>query len=435
MLLQNKLGRTKSLTLSAGLFLICMLILSCLSTSDFNLLDHALAQLSIPTIKYRNLVIDLGNGVKTNAQLTYPAIGKGPFPGVLLMQGSGAIDKNSTLGFIHKNGPKPPKLLWDIAQYLSERGFAVLRYDKRGVGGNYTILDSNVWGNNTANDQIQDGRKALNVLVQQPEVDTKRISILGHSEGTLYAPRVAIDNSTKVKNIVLMSTLAQNPSVSEYNLDVSLPSKYATQVLDKNHTGLISIQQIAKDSLLSHLFVPSSVLSTNNIKNITNTLAKSFGTSSGDISIDKQLKPALIKTYENITAFNSQKCNSIQICPILWRSLKSMIPNLSIIGNVSKSTGILILTGENDTQTPVEQAFLLQQRLTDINHPDHTLITYPNLGHAFYPSSQWATGIGPIQPYVLADLYAWLAAHSGFTNQSTEAAHVTPMPPSNSTAK
>ena len=48
------------------------------------------------------LVIDLGNGVKTNAQLTYPAIGKGPFPGVLLMQGSGAIDKNETLGFIHK---------------------------------------------------------------------------------------------------------------------------------------------------------------------------------------------------------------------------------------------------------------------------------------------------------------------------------------------
>ena len=58
-----------------------------------------------------------------------------------------------------------------------------------------------------------------------------------------------------------------------------------------------------------------------------------------------------------------------------------MIPNLSIIGNVSKSTGILILNGENDSQTPVQQAFLLQQRLTEINHPDHTLITYPNLGH------------------------------------------------------
>ncbi len=91
------------------------------------------------------------------------------------------------------------------------------------------------------------------------------------------------------------------------------------------------------------------------------------------------------------------------------------MPNLSIIGNVSKSTGILLLNGENDSLTPVQQAFLLQQRLTEINHPDHTLITYPNLGHQFYPSSRWMTAYGPIQQYVLADLYAWLEDHSGFT--------------------
>ena len=111
-----------------------------------------------------------------------------------------------------------------------------------------------------------------------------------------------------------------------------------------------------------------------------------------------------------------------------------MIPNLSIIGNVSKSQGILILQGENDSLTPVQEAFLLQQRLTDVNHPDHTLITYPNLGHAFYPSSQWSTGFGPIPQYVLADLYSWLAAHSGFTNHTT-AANATSTPSSNSTAK
>jgi uncharacterized protein len=66
-------------------------------------------------------------------------------------------------------------------------------------------------------------------------------------------------------------------------------------------------------------------------------------------------------------------------------------------------------------QVPVQQAFLLQQRLTDVNHPDHTLITYPNLSHAYNPSSQWVFEIGPIQPYVLADLYAWLESRSGFT--------------------
>jgi dipeptidyl aminopeptidase/acylaminoacyl peptidase len=108
-----------------------------------------------------------------------------------------------------------------------------------------------------------------------------------------------------------------------------------------------------------------------------------------------------------------------------------LIPTLSIIGNVSKSTGILLLNGENDSLTPVQQAFLLQQRLTDVNHPDHTLITYPNLGHQFYPSSQWLTGAGPIQQYVLADIYAWLEAHSGFTNPVSSS---TTIPSSNSTA-
>src|SRR6476661_8946302 len=106
---------------------------------------------------------------------------------------------------------------------------------------------------------------------------------------------------------------------------------------------------------------------------------------------------------------------------VWYKPLFSLIPTLSIIGNVSKSTGILILNGENDSQTPVQQAFLLQQRLTEVNHPDHTLITYPNLGHAFYPSSQWSTGVGPIQQYVLADIYAWLEVHSEFTSPAAAA--------------
>jgi len=257
----------------------------------------------------------------------------------------------------------------------------------------------------------------LNVLVQQPEVDSKRISIIGHSEGTQYAPRVAIDNSTRVKNIILMAVLAQNHLKDvEYYQIVSLPLEYAKQVLDKNHTGLISIPQMAKDSLfLNFLSLPHSILLTNDTKAITTTLVKAFGTSDY-ISIDKQLKPILTKIYENKTAFNLLKCDTPEICPILWRSLDNISTNLSSIGNVSKSTGILILNGENDTLTPVQQAFLLQQRLTDVNHPDHTLITYPNLGHVFYPSSQWETQIGPIQPHVLADIYAWLESHSGLSH-------------------
>jgi uncharacterized protein len=384
-----------------GLFLIGILGLSCLSTSIFKQQNQALAQQYIQTIKHRNLVIDLGNGLKTNAQLTLPAFGKGPFPGVLLIQGAGAIRASP-----------------EIAPYLSERGFAVLQYDKRGTNGaNQTILDTNVWGNATVNDLTHDAEKALNILTLQPEVDPKRISIIGHSDGTVITPRVAIDNSTKVKNIVLMGIVAQNFRNIVYFQYVNLPLEYATQVMDKNHTGLISIQQIAKDPVLIKA-LPFSISQANNTKAITNTLAKEFRNSSGYISIDRQLKPLIIKKYENDTALKwlHSKCNMPAGCPIWASSEFNGEPNLSIIGNVSKSTGILILNGENDSQTPVQQAFLLQQRLTEVNHPDHTLITYPNLGHVFYSSSQWSTGFGPFEPYVLADIYSWLEAHSGLSH-------------------
>ena len=408
-----------------GILLIATLALSCLSTSIFRLQDGALAQQYNQIIKSKNLVIDLGSGLKTNAQLTLPAIGKGPFPGVLLIPGTGAVDMNETLGFVHENSPKPTAPFWQISQYLSERGFAVLRYDKRGIGANATILDSNVWGNLTANNLIQDAEKALAVLAQQPEVNPNIITLLGHREGTIIAPRVAIDNPTKVKNKVLMGAVAQSESELAYFQVVQLPLLYAKKVLDYDHDGLISIQQIAKSPILSPLLVPSSVNITSsntltfNTKVISDALIDKFSNNTNEasnISIDKQLEPELVKYFESFSVVTpGKKCMSLESCPIWLNSYDALEPNADIIGNVPPAISILILQGENDTQTPLQQAFALQQILTDKRHPDHTLITYPDLGHEFYPSSEWQTSIGSIQPYVLVDLYSWLEVHSGIS--------------------
>jgi hypothetical protein len=71
-----RLYGTKTMMLSMGLLLMAILALSCISTGIFKQQNQALGQSYVQTIKYRNLVINLGNGVKTKVQLTYPAVGK-----------------------------------------------------------------------------------------------------------------------------------------------------------------------------------------------------------------------------------------------------------------------------------------------------------------------------------------------------------------------
>lgn len=72
---------------------------------------------------------------------------------------------------------------FQIAEFLSERGFVVLRYVKRGVYSNFKLSDGNVWGNVTFDDLKQDAEKTLSVLLQQHEVKTsKEATLIGHSE-------------------------------------------------------------------------------------------------------------------------------------------------------------------------------------------------------------------------------------------------------------
>jgi pimeloyl-ACP methyl ester carboxylesterase len=399
------------------------------------------AQPSIETVKHRNLTIDLGNGLKTNAELTIPAIGKGPFPGVLLIHGSGANDLNETGGLVlvdNKTGIKkyPDKQsFFQIAEYLSERGFAVLRYDKRGVASNFTLSDTNVWGNVTFNDLKEDAEKALSVLLQQPEVNaTKRATLIGHSEGTMIAPRIAVDNPDKVKNIVLMGAVANTLKDLLYFQIVTNPIDYAEKVLDKNHRGMLQLEKVSNDSILqnlvggnlTHLLLDRTNLTSYQNESVVGAQQPSHRVINQDtMSIENELKPALLAAYENVTSPTASalaaKCldvkysyfewsSGLEGCPIWMKSHSNLNSTLSMIGNVSSNTGILILQGENDTATPIEQGLLLQQRLTEVNHPDHLLITYPNLGHSLSPSNEWIAQSGPVEDYVLQNIFEWLAS-------------------------
>jgi pimeloyl-ACP methyl ester carboxylesterase len=389
------------------------------------------AQSDLQVTKHRDMVIDLGNGVKTNARLNLPANGDGPFPGVLLVHGSGALDMNATQGLVRIDNETgsimypPSRMFFEIAQYLSERGFAVLQYDKRGVGAGFTLLDSNVWGNITIDALKQDAEKALDVLIQQPEVDPERVSIVGHSEGTLTAPRVAIDNPGKVDNIVLMAAVAQNLSELFYFQNVKLPVLYAQQVLDHNHNGLLSVQEASENPVFISMVGNLTLLLTQNITTANGTTTQQLRpqydlNNDTFISINDELKPRLIERHIRLSLVTPGVVCGLRTCPILVASYYSLIPNLDIIGKVPSDTSILIQQGKNDSNTPMQQAFLLQQELTEVRHPDHTLITYPDLRHEFSPSSP----SGPMEQKVLEDLFGWLSDpvrdFKGFTILSSQ---------------
>lgn len=422
------------------LYLTLAIIVISLSTSSFSSLEvspshrystiaQAYAQPDVETVKHRDLALDLENGLETHAQLSIPAIGEGPFPGVLLIPGSGAVDLNETSGFILIDNETGSKIypaaqpLFQISEYLSERGFVVLRYDKRGVGSNYTILDSDVWGNLTFNSLKQDAEKALSVLLRQPEVNTtEKATLLAHSEGTTVAPRVAVDNPDKVKNVVLMGALAQNAiNDVQYFQEVEAPLIYAERVLDKGHQGLLSVEKASNDPIFQRLINQASGTDLAHVLAFTqsNATDRQNGTAqptpdSSFMSIENDLKPALIASYDNHTSPQSSmfsaKCLNLLGCPAWVRSHSALDDTLSMIGNVSSSINVLILQGENDSQTPIEQGLLLQQRLTEVNHPDHLIIAYPDLGHVFYPSSEWVTSFGPIEEDVLQDIFEWLTS-------------------------
>jgi hypothetical protein len=361
----------------------------------------------------RDLVIDLGDGLKTDAQLTLPVVGDGPFPGILLIQGSGPIDMNEYLPPAVTGSSEPSRPFLQIAEYLSSRGIAVLRFNKRGVGLNGTILDASIVNNATHENYRSDAEKALKVLKAQPEVDKNDIAVLGHSEGAIVAPRIALDNK-EIKKIVLMSATAENlRDILDFQL-ITRPLLYADQIMDTNHDGLLSIKEV--ESIMGtpgEIIAPlpsAGLVEKNNTTDQYQWHSVITSNQMGNISIKDDLKPLIIKQSQ-ILLSNETLPGSIWL-----QSYFALNNTTEIIGDVSAS--ILILQGENDTQVPVQQAMLLEQRLMEVNHPDHTLIVYPGLGHTFYPSKNWIQPLGPIGENVLADLHSWLTSPARKTGET-----------------
>jgi pimeloyl-ACP methyl ester carboxylesterase len=127
---------------------------------------------------YKDDEVAYTNGsIRLAGTLTRPP-GEGPFPAVLLISGSGPQNRDEEV-FGHK-----PFLV--LSDHLTRAGLAVLRYDDRGVGGSTGDLRTS-----TSEDFAGDALAGVDFLREQPEIDARRIGLIGHSEGAIVAPLVA----------------------------------------------------------------------------------------------------------------------------------------------------------------------------------------------------------------------------------------------------
>jgi dienelactone hydrolase len=129
---------------------------------------------------FRSRELTVGDDAwKLGATLLIP-VGKGPFPGVVLIHGPGPNDRDET---IYGN-----KVFADLAEGLASRGIAVLRYDKR---TRVYAAQMSEMSYTVEQETVEDALRAAALLRRQPEINAARVFALGHSLGGYLLPRIA----------------------------------------------------------------------------------------------------------------------------------------------------------------------------------------------------------------------------------------------------
>jgi pimeloyl-ACP methyl ester carboxylesterase len=310
--------------------------------------------------------------VSLSATLTLPP-GKGPFPAAILICGSGPHDRDESIAGHH------PFLV--IADHLTRKGFAVLRYDKRGIGkstGDYASA--------TTESFATDAESAIAYLKSRPEIDARKIGLIGHSEGGEIAPMIAA-RSNDVAWIVLLAgpavkgeTLVLRQSeLIERTAGVDEPQIQASLTFDLHVYALVREE---KDPVA--------------LKGKIDDLIQSTG-------ITDSMAPAALKQQINmVTSPWFRFFLDYDPLPVLQ---KTKCP-------------VLALSGEKDLQVPVKDNLpLIHQALTDGGNKDFETVELPGLNHLFqHCQSGSPTEYGAIEetfsPDALDRITAWLQKHT-----------------------
>lgn len=209
---------------------------------------------SIREVKIKNKAANL----TLAGTLTVPA-GKGPFPAVVLISGSGPQDRNSEV-FDHQ----PFAVL---AHHLTQAGIAVLRYDDRGVGKSTGDFNAA-----TSEDFAGDALAAWAFLRKQKGINKNKVGLIGHSEGGMVAP-IAFARQPEPAFVVLMAGVGipvtallaeqiQAVGQSEGLSQAAIDSQLSTNARTFHWLKTLPATQ-ARDSLQAYLAAQKALLPAN----------------------------------------------------------------------------------------------------------------------------------------------------------------------------
>ena len=320
-------------------------------------------------VKYSNLIAD----VTLAGTLTLPRSGI-PSPAVLLIAGSGPNDRNETV-FGHK-----PFLV--LADHLTKQGFAVLRVDKRGVGqstGNYDVA--------TTEDFAADALAGIEYLKTRKEVDAEQIGLIGHSEGGLIAPMVAV-KSNDVAFVVLMAgagvtgeatlyaqevLMSRSMGVTEEQLRLQLDFQKQVLSVIKNESDLEKAEKLLREI-------------------IANQLA----------NLPREEQPASADVMEG----QMKRCNSKWFRYFLTYDPITSLKHLKI--------PVLVIYGELDSQVlPKQNLPVIAKILEEAGNRNYRIIEFPKLNHLFQTCEsgsilEYGKIEETIAPVVLDTLSSWI---------------------------
>jgi len=292
--------------------------------------------------------------VELAGTLTLPPAA-GPHPAVIMISGSGAQNRDEEIfGF------KPFRI---IADHLTRKGVAVLRYDDRGVGGSTGNLALA-----TIDDFAGDVLAALKFLQGHAAIDARGIGLCGHSEGGLVAGLVA-SRSSEISFVILMAgTSVPGDAVILSQVEVLAR---AGGVPDTEIQRKLKLQQRVYQVVRAGEGWDQMVEDLRQEARATvEKLPPQQRQSLGDVEamIDRALKPQLaaLRTpwFRSFIDFDPATALKQVRCPVLG------------------------LFGELDTQVTVAQnKEPLERALQEAGNKDHTIHIFPKTNHLFIPAT------------------------------------------------